>query len=613
MSKRYLVLSLITVLVLIMAACAPQAPATSEPATSAPGTDEPAEPTQAPTDAATEPPAATEPKVLRLAPLASDYGTIDPALATQSAEIQIVESTSLGVVRQNETTAEIELAMATGYEVSDDGLTYTVDIMEGVPWVHYNEETGQVEVVQDCQGNDRTVTAQDFVYGITRTVNPATASDYAYALLPYLEGAAEFNDGTNTDPASVGVRAVDENTIEYTFTAPAVYNLNLLGLWIAHATPQWVIEGDECNEAAADRWTEQEFYQSYGPYTLKEWIHDSNLTLIKNPFWPGNETVPQAKIDEIENRFLDTSPALAEFEAGNLDIAGIPSEEWDRIHADPAYTDMIRPVFTLGTEWYGFNNQLAPTDDQRVRLALSLAIDRELLVQQVVKGGVPARFFTHPGAAGAPTAEDYPDGGIQYDPERAKALLDEYLAENNLAAEDLQITLMANSSEGHQRNGEAIVGMWNEVLGIDVTFVTQELATYLDTRTEGQENIYRNSWVQDYPDANNFLFDVFGLNAAFTDVVDWPMNVSLTTAEEYEPGSNPNFDRFMELLQQAANEQDPQARTDLYAEAEQILLVEEAVIAPLYWYSDDILIRPEIIDTESMTGYDHYEKWDIQR
>ena len=613
MSKRYLVLSLITVLVLIMAACAPQAPATSEPATSAPGTDEPAEPTQAPTDAATEPPAATEPKVLHLAPLASDYGTIDPALATQSAEIQIVESTSLGVVRQNETTAEIELALATGYEVSDDGLTYTVDIMEGVPWVHYNEETGQVEVVQDCQGNDRTVTAQDFVYGITRTVNPATASDYAYALLPYLEGAAEFNDGTNTDPASVGVRAVDENTIEYTFTAPAVYNLNLLGLWIAHATPQWVIEGDECNEAAADRWTEQEFYQSYGPYTLKEWIHDSNLTLIKNPFWPGNETVPQAKIDEIENRFLDTSPALAEFEAGNLDIAGIPSEEWDRIHADPAYTDMIRPVFTLGTEWYGFNNQLAPTDDQRVRLALSLAIDRELLVQQVVKGGVPARFFTHPGAAGAPTAEDYPDGGIQYDPERAKALLDEYLAENNLAAEDLQITLMANSSEGHQRNGEAIVGMWNEVLGIDVTFVTQELATYLDTRTEGQENIYRNSWVQDYPDANNFLFDVFGLNTAFTDVVDWPINVGLTESEEYTPGDNPNFDRFTELLQQAANEQDPQARMDLYAQAEQILLVDEAVVAPLYWYSDDILVRPEVQDTDSITGYDHYEKWDILR
>ena len=611
MSKRYLAFSLLTIFVLLAAACSPQAPATSAPATEEPSESEPTgAATQAPTEEPAEP---AEPKILRLAPLASDFGTIDPALATQSAEIQIAETTSLGVVRQNETTAEIEMAMATGYQVSDDGLTYTVDILEGVPWVRYNAESGEVEVVQDCSGNDRTVTAQDFVYGIVRTIDPATASDYAYALLPYIAGAVEFNDGTNTDPASVGVRAVDENTIEYTFNAPAVYNLNLLGLWIAHATPQWVIEGDDCNEAAADRWTEQEFFQGYGPYTVKEWIHDSNLTLIKNPFWPGNETVPQAKIDEIEHRFLDTSPALSEFEAGNLDIAAIPSEEWDRIHADPAYADMIRPVYTLGTEWYGFNTKLAPTDDQRVRLALSLAIDRDLLVQQVVKGGIPAQFFTNPGAAGGPKPELYPEGGVKYDPDRARELLNEYLTEKNIAAEDLQMTLLANSSEGNQRTGEAIVGMWNEVLGINVNFVTQERAVYLDTRTEGKENIYRNSWVQDYPDANNFLFDVFGLNTAFTDVVDWPINVGLTESEEYTTGDNPNFDRFTELLQQAANEQDPQARMDLYAQAEQILLVDEAVVAPLYWYSDDILVRPEVQDTDSITGYDHYEKWDILR
>jgi oligopeptide transport system substrate-binding protein len=606
MSKRYLVISLITVFILLVSACAPQAPATSAE-TEPPAATEPA------TDVPTEAPTPAEPKILRLSGGASDFGTIDPSLATQSAEIQIAETTSLGVVRQNETTAEIELAMATGYEVSDDGLTYTVTLMQDVPWVHYNADTGQVEVVKDCQGNDRMVTAQDFVYGITRTIDPATASDYAYALLPYLAGAAEFNDGTNTDPASVGVKAVDESTIEYTFTAPAVYNLNLLGLWIAHAEPQWLIEGDDCTQAAADQWTEQEFFQGYGPFTLKEWVHDASLTLIKNPFWPGNETVPQPKIDEIQFRFLDASPALAEFDAGNLDITGIPSEEWDRIHADPAYADMIRPVYTLGTEWYGFNNKLAPTDDQRVRLALSLAIDRDLLVKQVVKGGIPAQFFTNPGAAGGPKPEQYPDAGIKYDPERAKELLNEYLTEKNLQPADLKLTLMANSTEGNQKTGEAIVGMWKDTLGIDVTFVTQERAVYLDTRTEGKENIYRNSWVQDYPDANNFLFDVFGLNAAFTDVVDWPINVGLNTSEEYKPGSNPNFDKFTELLQQAANEQDAQKRMDLYAQAEQILLVDEAVVAPLYWYTDDILIRPEIKDTESITGYDHWEKWDIQR
>jgi oligopeptide transport system substrate-binding protein len=609
MSKRYLAISLVTIFVLFAAACAPQVPATQAPATEPP--TEPA--TEAPTEAPTEPPAPAEPKILRLSGGASDYGTIDPSLATQSAEIQIAETTSLGVVRQNETTAEIEPSMATGYEVSDDGLTYTVHIMQGVPWVHYNADSGQVEVVKDCQGNDRTVTAQDFAYGIVRTIDPATASDYAYALLPYLAGAAEFNDGTNTDPASVGVKAVDDSTIEYTFTAPAVYNLNLLGLWIAHAEPKWLIEGDDCTDAAADRWTEAEFFQGYGPFTLKEWVHDASMGLIKNPFWPGNETVPQAKIDEIQIRFLDASPALSEFDAGNLDVASIPSEEWDRIHSDPAYADMIRPYYTLGTEWYGFNTKLAPTDDQRVRLALSLAIDRDLLVKQVVKGGIPAQFFTNPGAAGGPKPELYPDGGVKYNPDKAKELLNEYLTEKNLKPENLKLTLMANSTEGNQKTGEAIVGMWKDVLGVDVNFVTQERQVYLVTRKDGKENIYRNSWVQDYPDANNFLYDVFGLNAAFTAVVDWPINVSSNSEEEYTPGSNPNFDKFTELLQEAANEQDAKKRMDLYAQAEQILLVDEAVVAPLYWYSDDYLIRPEIQDTQSITGYDHYEKWDIQR
>src|SRR5689334_2958810 len=322
MSKRYLALSLVTAFVLLISACAPQVAATQAPTTEPP-TSPPA--TVAPTEAPTEPPAPAEPKILRLSGGASDYGTIDPSLATQSAEIQIAETTSLGVVRQNETTAEIELAMATDYAVSDDGLTYTVHIMSGVPWVHYNADSGQVEVVKDCQGKDRTVTAQDFAYGIVRTIDPATASDYAYALLPYLAGADDFNSGKNTDPNSVGVKAVNDTTIQYTFTAPAVYNLNLLGLWIAHAEPKWLIAGDDCTQAAGDRWTEQEFFQGYGPFTLKEWVHDTSLTLIKNPFWPGNETVPQAKIDEIQIRFLDTSPALSEFEAGNLDQTGIPS------------------------------------------------------------------------------------------------------------------------------------------------------------------------------------------------------------------------------------------------------------------------------------------------
>ena len=118
MSKRFLTISLVTIFVLLTSACAPQATAMPPAGTEPPAATD--APTDEPTEVSTEPPAPAEAKVLRLSGGASDFGTIDPSLATQSAEIQIVESTSLGVVRQNETTAEIELAMATGYEVSDE-------------------------------------------------------------------------------------------------------------------------------------------------------------------------------------------------------------------------------------------------------------------------------------------------------------------------------------------------------------------------------------------------------------------------------------------------------------------------------------------------------------
>jgi oligopeptide transport system substrate-binding protein len=138
--------------------------------------------------------------------------------------------------------------------------------------------------------------------------------------------------------------------------------------------------------------TEAGFYQGYGPYTLKDWTYDYNLTLINNHFWPGTVEVPQAKIDKIQDKFLDSSAALADFEAGNLDISGIPSGDLDRIKADPTYMDMIHQVVTLGTEFYAFQTKLPPTDDVRVRLALSYAIDRQSLVDNMVKSGIPEVF-----------------------------------------------------------------------------------------------------------------------------------------------------------------------------------------------------------------------------
>lgn len=558
-------------------------------------------------------PPAEQRKVLRLAWGPGDIPTIDTALAVDVISIQLIDEMTVGLTRQNEQTAELELAMATDVKTSEDGRTYTFTIKEGVPWVRYNGK--EVEQVLDCEGNPRYVTAYDFEYGILRTLSPATASDYAYVLYG-IEGAAAYNQGETEDPSTVGVKALDAKTLQITFIEPAVYNLNIAGLWVAHAQPKWIIEGDDCTEGRGERWTETGFYQGYGPFTLKEWVHDSEISIVKNPFWPGDAVVPSPKIDEVHWKLVDVSGALAEFEAGNLDVSGIPSGDLDRILNDPKYADMLRNTYTLGTEFYAFNTTKAPTDDVRVRLALALAVDREALVKNVTKTGEPARWFTHPGVAGAPKPEKFPNLGLTYDPQRAKALLDEYLKEKGLTADQLDITLVFNTSESHRRKAEAVQAMWKENLGINVQLTNQEWKVYLKQRKAGNENIYRGSWVQDYPDANNFLREVFtdnnGTPGAYQDVVNWPVAENAEGKIVYTPGSNPLYDKFVELVKAAAKETDPEKRMQLYADAENILVNEAAVILPLYWYADKVLVSPRVLDTPSITGYDRYEKWDIK-
>lgn len=621
--STFALIAVIAILSFVLSACQPAAPVIQTVVVTEIVEGKTIEKIITATPAPTQPPAPAPAeeaakKIYTTAIGAGDIPSIDPSHAVSVSEVQVILDNMVGLVRQNVATAEIEKGMATDYKVSEDGKTYTFTLMDNVPWVKYDANTDQVVKVQDCEGKDRMVTADDFRYGVLRTLNPATASEYAYVLTPYLVGADEYNSSTETDEAKlqaladgVGVKVIDPKTIEFSFKEAGVYNLNLVGLWVAYAQPKWLIEGDDCTDARGDRWTETGFYEGYGPFTLKEWIHDASITMIKNPFWPGTPDVPQAKIDEIVEKFIDATASLAEYEAGNLDSSGIPSGDQDRIMADPQYQDQIIQTTEIGTEFYAFNTQLAPTDDVRVRKALSMAIDRESLLKNVVKAGIVAPFFTHPGAQGAPKVENNPDLGVKYDPTQAKALLDEYLKEKNLTADKLNIVLMSNATESRKKMGEAIVGMWKQNLGIDVKFTTQETKVYYVTRRAGGENVYRMSWVQDYPDANNFLYEPFSFGGGFSDVVDWPVASSPDKPGTYKTGDNKVFDQFIEYLKQAAVEKDATKRQGLYAQAEKILVQDEAIVAPLYWYATPILRKTYVKASPSITSYDSYEKWDM--
>ena len=546
------------------------------------------------------------PNVIRAVFGPGDVPTLDPGLSEDTRSITVVEDTFVGLTRLDEVTSELHPGLATQWDISPDGKVYTFHLRNDVPWVRWDgKKVVKAQTCPDKDGKtqDRLVTAKDFQYGILRALKPQTGAPYAYVLAFVVEGADEFNSGKITDTAQVGVKVLDDWTLQVRFKEPTAYNANIIGLWVAAAVPKWVIEGDDCTQARGDRWTEPGLFQSYGPFTLKEWVHDSTLTIVKNPFWPGNQATPQAKVEQVIFAMLDDVPAMAEFEAGNLDVSDVSLADIDRVKADPKLSKLLHIAPSLCTYYYGFNTQAAIVNDARVRRALSMAVDRASLIKNVTKGEQePAQWFSRPGLSAAPTLETQPNLGVKHDPEQAQKLLDEYLKEKNITADKLDVTLMFNTSSGHQKIAEAIQQMWRDALGVNVKLSNQEWKVFLKTiRSKDTPQIWRSGWCLDYPDANNFVREVFAVGG------------SSNPAEKGEPHGGVNWknEKFEELVKQAAVEMDPARRVELYAQAEQILVYQDAVILPLYWYTSVSLTQPWIKRTFSVGGYQRYEMWEV--
>lgn len=547
---------------------------------------------------------------------ASDIPTIDPALSTDTSSNQIIQLIYMGLTMQNEVTAEVENGVATKIEkseVADDGsIKYTYTIRTDIPWVRYNAETEEVEPVVDCDGNVRFLTAHDFEYAIKRSAAPETASDYAYMVGDYVVGAADYFAGVEGVTADdVMVKAVDDATLEITWVAEFAANNMIAGIWTYNAVPSWVIDGDEaCDlEGAGELWASIETVQTYGPYAAKEWIHDDSFTVIKNPYWPADiEAVPQPKIEEVVFRILDSSAALAEFESGNLTgMSEVPTSELDRLKADPELSEALSIGEDMCTYYYGFNTTAQFVNDARVRRALSMAIDRQSLVDNVTKAGqVPAQWFSRPGLLAAPTLEDHPDLGVKFDPEGAKALIEEYMADEGIEDPmDITVEIVHNSNENHQAIAVAVQQMWKDNLGINALISNQEWAVYLKTiRSLDTPQVYRLGWCQDYMDAANFLNDSVSSGGSANPTVDGipggkPTGGLMWYNEEYE-----------KLVDTAQTLTDTAERLDLYAQAEEILVYEDAAMAPLYWYTRAEMSSPELDRTYSILGgKENFYKW----
>lgn len=529
--------------------------------------------------------------------------TADPALATDTTSVNVVGNIFVGLTKFHPVTGEVSPYLATEWESGEDAdgnQTWTFHLRDDIPWVNYDPVTGETTQVADDEGNPRFVNAHDVVYGVKRTINPDTGSDYAYVLY-IIKNAQAVNEGSEELTIDdVGIVALDDYTVQFTLENPAGFFPAIAGMWIANPMPQWAIE------EWGDKWTEAGLIVTNGPYVMESWIHGGELNLVRNPLWIEADKV---QIERIEGVMItEASTAFALYENNELDTTGVPQPEIDRVKADPVLSEEFYSAPVPCTYYYGFTNTKYPMTDARVRQAFVQSINRQSLIDNVTKGGqIPATSFAPPGIFGAPEPGTV---GLQYDPEAATAALQSFLDDEGMTLEEfnaLDITLMHNTSEGHARIAAAIQQMWKDNLGVDVRVENQEWKVYLQTLknttpVEEMPHIWRLGWCADYPDENNWVYEVFnadaGANRLRRNCMD--ANCSETTTSDFD-----------EITASAAQTQDPEERAALYAEAERILAAEEVAYAPIYHYTAVNVTKPWLTRNFPPLGANDFYNWTI--
>lgn len=474
--------------------------------------------------------------------IASEPPSLHPQLATDTTSSTIMSSTHEGLMTLE--NGEPVPGVAESYEMSDDQLTYTFKLRDA-KW-----------------SNGEPVTAEDFAFAWEFALNPTNASEYA-SILYAIKGAEEYNLGTSTSFDDVGVNVIDEKTIEVTLVSPTPYFLELTAFKTmypihkatAEANPNWFTEADT--------------YVGNGAFTLSEWQHAGSLTLKKNPeYWDAdNVKLSQVNIEMVESE----TTQMTKFESGEIDFLGtnygvISLDAIERLKSE----DKLNIADYSGIYWYKFNTTDDIMKNVNIRKALTLAIDRAGLIENITKGEqTPALGMVPDGVEGFGDDEGYFKDA---DYEAAKAALDAGLKELGLSdPSELELKLSFNTSEAHSSIAQYIQEGWNKNLGISVTLDNAEWQVYLDKLSNLDYQIGRLGWIADYNDAYSFL-------------------------EMYNSAENGNNDtgwsneEYTNLLKQSTTETDPAARLDLLKKAEEIIIAEYPV-APIYYYTNLFVVQ----------------------
>ncbi len=565
MQKR--LFGILASIAVIAAACGGATTSSAPPAGSvAPG---------ASASASTESPAPSvadlaEEQILKI-DLGTEPATLDPNKAQSSDAIAVLHALHRGLLYfDKDMKVRPELAEALP-EVSADAKTLTFKLKDGLKY-----------------SNGDPIVAGDFVYSMKRLIDPRTAAPYSYVMAEVV-GASELIALSGKEPAptdadvealmaKIGITAPDEKTVVINLTTPATYFSSVVALWINVPVQEKWITSPNATEAAN--------YVASGPYILDTWSHNSQIILKPNPNWSG---AVKSTLTEIQMS-MTTEPAQAQaaYEAGDLDMVLTPSEDVQRVKADPVLGPEVVEIPQLAITYYTYNNgvdpktlkpfakcadlKACPTMNKDFRIALTQAIDKKAFIDATFAGlGQQANSFVMPGIPGYQEDLDpYP-----FDLTAAKASMDKALAAIGVAsAADLgKVRFGFNSGSGHEPRVAFLAEAWRQAFGLETDQIGSEFSVFLTQRTAGEYMIARDGWGADYPHANNQL-GLFICGGGNNDV-------------QY---CNPDFDA---LLAQAAAEPDQDKQVALYEQA-QTILFNDAAMLPLRFGVSPYEVKPYV-------------------
>lgn len=461
--------------------------------------------------------------------------SIDPGVAEDSAGGDILRDLFEGLYNQD-AAGNLVPGIALSHDVSDDNLTYTFTLRDNAKW-----------------SNGDPVTAGDFEYAWKRAASPELASPYSWFIeLMALENASEVIAG-DAEPSALGITAIDDTTLEVRLTQPLPYFAQMLTHFTTFPVHQATVD------AFGSEWTKPGNMVSNGAYVLTEHVPQEKLVRERNAmYWDNDNTIIEKVTSLVIN---DENVALTRYLAGELDRTDVPAGQFPRLAE--RYPDQAVSVPLSCSYYYMFNlRDGAPEklQDPNVRKALSLAVNRDIIVDNVLAGGQKAAYtFTHWATAGFETP-DIPMATMTQDARNAMA--QDLLAEGGYGSDNpLSVELLYNTSDSHKSVAVAISQMWKQTLGVETTLANQEWQTFLEARSNGDFELARGGWCADYNEASTFL-DLMDSTSGYND-------------SKYV---NPEVDALLAAAKTADN---PQANYDAVEE----FIAQDTPIIPIYHYA----------------------------